>query len=186
MLNYQKSSRKLWQVVLSSTKITIAFHKEVKPNFKLKCDNEIISCNWKSTNGKKYSFVWYCVFEKPMGENFTEINLLYEDNSYQLKKFNSSNTWVCKEEKVNENHTSLKIKEQLENYKELSKMEPSNKWAKLASVFIMTNFDPSTDEYSKIIEIWNNLLKIDPYRINYYKDMRKYIHFFISSDKFNI
>lgn len=153
--------------------MTVAFHKEVKPNLKLICDSAIISSEWKSTNKKKYSTVWYCDFENLLPKNFKEISLSYDGNIYQLRNLNS-NLWIYKGETINENHRSLKIKEQLDNYKELSKMEPFNKWAKLASLYIMTNFDPIKDEHPSIIEEWNNLIKVDPYRVNYYQDMRKH------------
>lgn len=173
MLNYQESPNQLWQAVLSDSRITVAFHKEVSPNLKLICNNEIISGEWKSTNRKKYSSVWYCVFEKLLDDNLKEISLSYDENLYHLKQLFPSNKWIYKGETININHRSLKIKEQLDNYKQLSEMEPSNKWVKLASLFIMTNFDAVTKEYSSIIKEWNNLIKVDPYRKNYYQDMRK-------------
>lgn len=176
LLDYWKSPLKLWKAVLTKTSLTAAFHKEVPSNFELFLNDKKYECKWKSANGKNVSAAWYAVFETALDDNYEKIYLKFEENQHEFKpSINSSNEWTYESTTLSGNHNNPKLNEQLENYQTLAKMEPSNKWARLTSIHLMLNINPIGDN-SKIIKEFDELIRIDPLRANYYKDMRKYFN----------
>ena len=174
LLDYWKAPVKLWRAVLNKLTITVAFHKKVPLDLELYLNAEKMECNWKSPHEKNLSVVWYAVFDKPLCDNYKEISLKYENDFYKLILLNTSSEWIYKGEILSGNQNSFKLSEQLDNYQMLSKMEPSNKWAKSTSMHLMLNIDPIS-KHPNIMEGLNDLIKVDSLRANYYKDMREYI-----------
>ncbi|XP_011495151.1 PREDICTED: geranylgeranyl transferase type-2 subunit alpha [Ceratosolen solmsi marchali] len=136
LLDYNKSSIKLWRAILTQTTITVAFHEEVLLNLELFFNNKKIDCKWQSANGKKFSAVWYAIFEKPLSTLHNKVCLKFEENIYKFKQSNLFE-WIYKCEILNSNCNNRKLHDQIHNYLMLSKMEPSNKWAKLTSVYFL-------------------------------------------------
>jgi geranylgeranyl transferase type-2 subunit alpha len=172
LLDYYKSPIKLWRAILTKNKITVAFHKEVSLNLGLFLNSKKIECKWKSANEKNFSVVWYAVFENSLCDFYEEVCLKFEEKMYKLKQNNSYN-WIYQCEIFNINYNNPILYDHIHNYQVLSTMEPFNKWTKLINIFFILNFN--LDEYINIIESLNDLVRIDPLRANYYKDMRTYI-----------
>ncbi|XP_023245140.1 geranylgeranyl transferase type-2 subunit alpha [Copidosoma floridanum] len=171
LLDYWKSPVKLWRVVITDVTITAAFHKEVSLDFELLVNGNKIECDWKPANGKKFCTVWYAELENCLCDESSEVLFKFEGSIYSLKILNSFKEWIYQSEKLSGNQNDSKLKEQLENYKVLLQMEPSNKWAKLTSAHLMLNINP-IDANSDIIKELSDLITVDPLRENYYKDMR--------------
>ncbi|XP_003426785.1 geranylgeranyl transferase type-2 subunit alpha [Nasonia vitripennis] len=171
LLDYWKSPLKLWRAVLTKTTLTAAFHKEVPCDFELFLNDKKYECEWKSANGKNVSAAWYAVFEKALDDDYKKIFLKFEGNHHEFKpSIKSSSEWIYESTTLSGNHNNPKLNEQLENYQTLAKMEPCNKWARLTSIHLMLNINPIGDN-SKIIKEFGELIRIDPLRANYYKDM---------------
>lgn len=174
-MNYWKSPFELWRAVLTKTRITAAFCKEVPLSLELFSNGDKIDCDWKSANGKQLSVTWSAEFEQPLQcDHFADICLKFEKAFYKLKSSSSRNKWVYIGEIASGNHNNPKLHEQLENYQKLLEMEPNNKWAQLTSTYLMLNINPISS-CADIKKELSDLITVDSLRANYYKDMRKYI-----------
>ncbi|XP_058805294.1 geranylgeranyl transferase type-2 subunit alpha isoform X2 [Phymastichus coffea] len=171
LLDFTKPQYTLWQAVLTKNKIIAVSHKQVSSNLYLYLNNEKINCKWKSATGRNYSFVWTARFKKTLADNSNQAFLKLDETIYNMKKSNSEDTWIYKSQMIGTNYNISKLKEQLENYRQLSIMEPKNKWSKLTSYYLMLRIDP-IEYHADIIKILENLMELDPLRINYYKDIR--------------
>lgn len=104
-----------------------------------------------------------------------EVYIKLQETTYQLEYSESESAWIYKNNScLNERNSNDKqLNNQLSSYNQLSEMEPNNKWALLTGVLLMNKID-----FSKFyVDILNNLAalsKIDTFRSNYYKDLRKY------------
>lgn len=172
LLDFTKPQYTLWQAVLTNNRVTAVFHNEVSSNLELYLNSEKIDCVWESVNRQNYSSIWSASLEKILSDNCNEVWLKFGEAVYRMKQSDSKDQWIYKSQILEQNHNISKLKEQLENYQQLSVMEPKNKWAKLTSYYLMLRINP-IEKHADIIKILNELMGLDPLRINYYKDTRK-------------
>ncbi|XP_043464936.1 geranylgeranyl transferase type-2 subunit alpha [Leptopilina heterotoma] len=167
-------TKKLWRAKLTTTDALVVFHDNVSiesPNISLSIDGNILDCQWKSVNNEKFSKLWITKFHHPLNITDNSVILLnYGTDIYPFELLNSS--WICKTElPLNEKSNEIQLREQLVNYKQLSEMEPQNKWALLTGIFLMQSIDVVEFRSSILCDI-DLLLTVDKMRCNYYKDLR--------------
>lgn len=181
--NYNsKSANILWRSRLTENKIVIVFDSEISgqlENISLFINNNKIDVQWESYKGKKFSRIWTGLFPNPL-KSLNEAENVYisvKEQNYNLQYSQEESTWLYKSKSflINENHNEEQLKEQLESYKQLTQMEPNNKWAILIGIFLMRKIN-FIHFHDIILEDLNVLSKIDYLRSNYYKDLRsKYL-----------
>lgn len=135
-------------------------------------NNENESIQWKSWPKTKFSKLWFGKFEKQLNE-IKDIQIKIEETFYPL--YCSNQKWIYKRRKYKSCYNKDQLLEQLSSYKQLSAMEPNNKWAHLTAILLMRKID-FVKFYEDILANLNILVNIDPLRFNYYKDLRsKYV-----------
>lgn len=172
-------TKKLWRAKLTKTEALVVFHENVSmksSNITLSLDGNILHCHWKSVNNEKFSKQWSSKFDQPLNiTDNSEIVLNYGTDTYPFEFFQTS--WICKTElPLNRKSSETQLREQLVNYKQLSEMEPENKWALLTGIFLMQSIDVVEFRSSILCDI-DVLLKVDKMRCNYYKDLSEYKYF---------
>ncbi|KAF7997259.1 hypothetical protein HCN44_005536 [Aphidius gifuensis] len=173
LLDYSKSqSNKLWRAKITNKKAIIIFHDDtsIDDNKPLIISNDIeIPATWYTNNNKKYSKLWIAKFENEQNE-FDKLIIKINNDTFELEPTNNSWYYYSKYSLVDK-HNKEQLKEQMDSYQELTKMEPNNKWAVLTGIFIMKNYD-FIEYHDKILEDLSALIKIDKLRSNYYLDIR--------------
>lgn len=167
----QVPNRKIWRAVISETSLIVIFNNDIDID---SIDLKIISngverqAKWRSANGLKFSKVWTTPFQY----SNEQIQLIVED-TYNFSSSQDSKVPFYKSELLYETKTNdAQLKDQMENYASLIKMEPNNKWALITEIFLMKNID-FVKHYDKILEDLEDLKKIDKLRANYYMDLRE-------------
>lgn len=176
----KSKSNSVWRALVTSKKSTIVFCNEVKidtENMSMINNGKAIeSIKWDSPNNREYSKIWTGTLVDESNDLMAAENVAirFEDNVYNLHRTSDKNSWIYKPKySTVEIHDKSQLKEQMENYKQLSEMEPNNKWSLLTGIYLMKNYD--LKEYNaKIVEDLSALIKVDPLRSNYYNDMREY------------
>ncbi|XP_051157890.1 geranylgeranyl transferase type-2 subunit alpha isoform X2 [Leptopilina boulardi] len=181
---------KVWKAKLTKTEALVVFHDNVSiksSNISLCIDGHVLDCQWKSVNNDKFSKLWSTTFDYPLNISDNSIILLkYGNDNYPF--FLSNSSWICETEMPQkEKSNEIQLREQLLNYKQLSKMEPQNKWALLTGIFLMKNINVVEFRSSILCDI-DLLLKVDKMRCDYYKDLRSkclvnYYLYNVSQDK---
>ncbi|KAK2588533.1 hypothetical protein KPH14_006312 [Odynerus spinipes] len=181
--NYKSKSQSiLWRSRLTKDMVIVVFDNEIpgqSGNISLFVNNNKIDTQWESYRGKKFSRIWTGIFNTSL-QCLSEIQNVYiniENQNYSLQYSHEESTWIYKSNSLltNENHNEEQLNEQLESYKQLTKMEPNNKWAILIGIFLMRKIN-FIHFHDIILEDLNVLSNIDYLRTNYYKDLRsKYL-----------
>lgn len=175
LLDYSKSqSNKLWCIKITNKKAIIIFHDDtsIDDNKPLLINNDIeIPATWYTNDNKKYSKLWITKFQNEH-TNLSKLIVKINNDTFELEPANDSWYYYSKYSLVDK-HNKAQLKEQMESYQQLTKMEPNNKWAVLTTIFIMKNYD-FIEYHDKILKDLSALIKIDKLRSNYYLDIRKY------------
>ncbi|KZC09465.1 Geranylgeranyl transferase type-2 subunit alpha, partial [Dufourea novaeangliae] len=173
LLSTYDVSSTLSQALLQDNNVILYINENISPeSICLRINNEIESIEWKSWQKTKFSKLWFGRLKKQPNE-ISEILVDIEGKVYPLHYSNQK--WIYKKRKSRPSYNEDQLVDQLSNYKQLVDMEPDNKWALLTAVHLMRKID-----YIKfnddILTNLKALLKVDPLRFNYYKDLRsKYI-----------
>ncbi|XP_023288152.1 geranylgeranyl transferase type-2 subunit alpha isoform X2 [Orussus abietinus] len=177
LLDYHNvSTCAFWRAQITNSEITAVFHKEVSidpmTTF-LKIQDNKIPLIWKSYGDKKFSKLWSATFSEPLSifRNVDMIQFHFEGTSYSFRPSNQVQTWIAESTGLRIIKDNSQFKEQLDNYKQLSEMEPNNKWALLTRIFLMKNIDPIA-YHQNILNDISALSKIDKLRSNYFNDLR--------------
>ncbi|KAF7386912.1 hypothetical protein HZH66_011364 [Vespula vulgaris] len=172
----------LWRSRVTKDMVVAVFDSDISGqsgNISLSVDNNKIDVQWKSYREKTFSKVWTGILSISL-ENLSELQNVHiniKDKDYQLHYSQRESAWIYKSNPliINENHNKEQLNEQLESYKQLTKMEPNNKWAILIGIFLMKKID-FIHFNNIILDDLNTLSRIDFLRSNYYKDLRsKYL-----------
>ncbi|XP_043275761.1 geranylgeranyl transferase type-2 subunit alpha [Venturia canescens] len=171
-------SNSVWRARVTSTKSTIVFCNDVKIEREkialLNNGKAVESMLWESPNNREYSKTWTgTLVDQSIDLMAAEsIAIEFENNVYDFRRSLNKDYWFYNTKYLtNEIHDKSQLKEQMENYKQLSEMEPNNKWSLLTGIYLMKNYD--LKEYNaKILQDLSALTKVDALRSNYYNDMR--------------
>ncbi|XP_076548527.1 rab geranylgeranyltransferase subunit alpha isoform X2 [Osmia lignaria lignaria] len=173
LLDTHEFSPILSQALIKENSVTLFISQNVSiKSIDIQINDEYESVQWKSWSKAKFSKLWFGKFQKQLSE-IKNIEIKIEENFYPLHC--SNQTWIYKKRKYKPCCNKDQLLEQLSSYKQLSSMEPNNKWAHLTAILLMRKID-FVQFYEDILTNLNILVNIDHLRSNYYKDLRnKYI-----------
>ena len=181
----QTKGNTLWRARVTSTRATIVFHKDVRmnrpENGQLLFQNEdgvnrAAAIEWESPGKKEFSKSWIANLIHHSNEFATAraISIKFEGHAYHLYPNEKKDAWLYKtRDNWTIKHNEAQLKEQMESYRQLSILEPNNKWSLLTGIYLMKNYN-FVEYNSKILNDIDALKKVDGYRLNYYNDMREY------------
>lgn len=168
----QVPSRRIWRALISKNSLIVVFNKDIDIDSicpTIISDGVQKEAKWRSANGLKFSKVW----TTPLQYSNENVQLIMDDDTYNFSSSQDNKVPFYKSELLYETKTNdAQLKEQMENYASLIKMEPDNKWALITEIFLMKNID-FVRYYDKILEDLEALRKIDKLRVNYYMDLRE-------------
>ncbi|KAI4486945.1 hypothetical protein M0802_012202 [Mischocyttarus mexicanus] len=172
-----KSHCVLWKSRLTNDTIDVVFDNEISGssgNISLLIDNNKVDVQWKSYLNKRFSKVWTGILSIPL-QNLSDLKsvfIIVKDKEYQFYYSHEENAWIRKNNfSINENHNEIQLQYQLENYKELARIEPNNKWVILVGIFLMKKLD-FIRYYDTILKDVKALYNLDTLRSYYYEDLR--------------
>lgn len=146
-------------------KITVVFHKRLPPTLELYINDKLVECKWHPIRKERASLVW---FSNLSVQDCQKVYLKFENDIYNFAP-SKENSWISNVNECMGNKS--KLVEQLNFYQQLIAMEEGTpyKWARLTKLHLLSKID----FISNHSEILDNLKKIDPLRLNYYKDLSK-------------
>lgn len=152
-------------------------------------NNENVNVNWQLYPDEKFAKLWIAKLDSSLAvlDYAKKAYIKLQETIYELTYSESENAWIYKDNSYlyKQNFNDEQLNEQLSSYKQLSKMEPNNKWALLTGILLMKKID-FTKFYNDILNNLTALSNVDEFRSNYYKDLRKCIYIFIRTKKYNL
>jgi geranylgeranyl transferase type-2 subunit alpha len=179
---------KLWRAYIKKDMALVVIDNNmlIKPiSLSLCINNETVDVQWQLYPEQKFAKLRVAKFASPVNlDQAKEISVKLQDTTYQLLYSESEAAWIYKDNLnlYKRNNNNEQLSEQFKNYKQLSEMEPDNKWALLTGILLMKKID-FHKFYTDILNNLAALSKIDNFRKNYYADLREYI--FISVNDVN-
>ncbi|XP_015183845.1 PREDICTED: geranylgeranyl transferase type-2 subunit alpha [Polistes dominula] len=172
-----KSHCVLWRSRITTNKIDAVFDNEISgssENISLFIDNNKIDVQWKSYMGKRFSKVWIGILSTLLKNlsDLKDVRINVQDKEYQFNYSHEENAWIYKNNlSIKEYHNKKQLQDQLESYKQLAELEPSNKWVILIGIFLMKKLN-FLSYYDTIMDNLKTLCTFDTLRSYYYKDLR--------------
>lgn len=140
-------------------------------------NNKNVDVQWQLYLDEKFAKLRIAKLVEPLRDSnhVKEVSIGLQEATYKLCYSELENAWIYKDNSslYKQNSNDKQLNEQLESYNQLSEMEPNNKWTLLTKIVLMKKIDFSKF-YTNILNNLMMLSKVDPFRINYYKDLRKY------------
>lgn len=171
LLDNHESCSILLQALVTNNNVILFVNQNISVELiSLQITNENETVQWRSLGKTKFSKLWFGKFERPLHE-IEEVAINIEGKFYPLYYCNQK--WIYKK-KYKPCRNKDMLLEQLSQYKQLTEMEPDDKWAVLTPVYLMRKIDPVKFKDDILVNL-NKLPSIDPLRRNYYNDLRKYI-----------
>lgn len=169
---------KLWRAHVNKDAATIVIDNNIsiKPvSISLFVNNKAVDVEWQLYPNEKFAKLQIAKFVDPLDNlnHDKEVFIKLQETKYQLSYSNLESAWIYKADLnlSKQNSDDEQLNEQLKEYNQLSKMEPNNKWALLTGILLMNKID-FEKFYTKILNDFTTLSKIDCLRKNYYKDLR--------------
>ncbi|XP_074644126.1 geranylgeranyl transferase type-2 subunit alpha-like [Tubulanus polymorphus] len=144
------------------------------------------AAEWKSCSSTAYPCeVWTCNVGSYLTDNQCEclVSVAVDDNIRNVSVSETASEVWSKDLILPGTLFSLEMSaatnsvltQELESCQQLAELEPDHKWTMLTIISLMKALDPLKYE-QEMLEYFDTLIKVDPYRTNYYEDLRsKYL-----------
>lgn len=140
-------------------------------------NSQPVDLQWRLYPDEKFAKLRIARFVDTTKEDLRQAKEVYvklQEMIYQLCYSESESAWIYKDNSSlhKRNSNDEQLNEQLSSYNQLSELEPNNKWALLTGILLMKKID-FPKFYNDILNNLTALSRIDTFRSNYYKDLRK-------------
>lgn len=179
LLDKCKTTCSLWRARVKEDTAVVVIDNNmlVKPvSLSLYINGEAVDAQWHLYPEQKFAKLRVARLASPLEDlrQAKEVSVKLHETTYQLLYSESEAAWIYKDNSRlhKQNSNEKQLREQLENYNELSRMEPNNKWVLLTKVLLMRKID-FHQFYDDILNNLAALAKVDSFRKNYYADLRE-------------